>query len=318
MSPAKPAKTFSDDEAELLVHCARLELDAVRADRIKFLASSDLNWERLMSLAQRNAIWPFLFFHLNRIAPDKVPQKFLAELRNRFQSNGALNVILTAEMIRLLDLFERNKIPAIPYKGPAIGVGVYRNLSLRQFADLDILVPEDQVWKATELLKSEGYAAHFVIPETKKSNFLRLSYVRLFKRETDETTVELHWRLAPRFFGVDFDTSKLWQTARTIPMQRSNVRFPLTEDFVLMLCIHGAKDIWEKLEWVCGLAELIRTDPDIDWKTLIESAKQARCFKILSLGLTLARDLLEAPVPEHVSGLLAELRSCSRTVLLTK
>jgi hypothetical protein len=25
---------------------------------------------------------------------------------------------------------------------------------------------------------------------------------------------------------------------------------PLAEDLILMLCIHGAKDCWEKLEWV--------------------------------------------------------------------
>ncbi len=305
MAPETPAKSFSDREAELLVHCARLDITPERAERIKLLAGSELNWTRLMSLAHRNGLWPLVFFHLNRIAPEQASPDFMLELRNRFQSNGALNVIMTAEMIRLLELFEQNQIPALPYKGPAIAVGVYRNLSLRQFADLDILVPEDKVWQATELLKAQGYQAHFVIPKNKQPDFLRLSYVRLFKRDSDNTTVELHWRLAPRFFGVTFDTGKLWRTARTIPMQRANVRFPRTEDFVLMLCIHGAKDLWEKLEWICGLAELIRADPQLDWQELLASAQRARCFKTLSLGLTLARDLLEAAVPHEVMEKLA-------------
>ncbi len=67
-----------------------------------------------------------------------------------------------------------------------------------------------------------------------------------------------------------------------------------------MLCIHGAKDCWEKLEWVCGLAELIRSEPNVDWQRLLRHAKKIRCLKIISLGLVLAHELLDAPVPARV------------------
>jgi len=296
-------------EAELLVHCARLEIDPARAERIRTLAGSNVNWTRLLSLAQRHALIPLLFFHLNRVASDQVPSDKMKQLRDRSQSNAALNVLLTGEMVRLLELFEGNQIPAVPYKGPAIGVGIYGNLALRQFADLDILVPDADVWKATELLIGQGYRAHFVIPARKQSRFIRLSYVRLFKHDTEGTTVELHWRLAPRFFGAQFDTSTLWQSARWLELQGSRVRVPLPEDLILMLCIHGAKDCWEKLEWVCGLAELIRSEADVDWKRLLEHAKKIRCLKIVSLGLVLAHELLDAPVPADV---LSQLSSRER------
>src|SRR6185295_6900462 len=171
---------------------------------------------------------------------------------------------------------------------------------------LDILVPEKDVWKATELLIKRGYQAHFVIPERQQASFIRLSYVRLFKRDSDNTTVELHWRLAPRFFGVSFDTSTLWQRTRIIPLQGANVRIPLSVDLIMMLCIHGAKDCWERLEWVCGLAELIRSDTGIDWHELLGRAKGAHCLAIVSMGLLLAHDLLEAPIPAAV---IAKLRT---------
>ena len=129
-------------------------------------------------------------------------------------------------MVRLLELFEKNQIPAAPYKGPAIGVGIYHNSALRQFADLDIMVPEKDVWRATELLIDQGYQAHFTIPARKQSSFVRLSYVRLFEHETERITVELHWRLAPRFFGAAFDTSKLWNSPSRIELNGSSVRVP--------------------------------------------------------------------------------------------
>jgi hypothetical protein len=291
---------FASAEAEMLVDCARLEIDPERAERIRLLAGSDLNWTNLLSLAQRHALVPLLFFQLSRVAPEQVPADQLKKLRDRSQSNAALNVVLTGEMVRLLELFERNEIPAVPYKGPAIGVGIYGNLALRQFADLDILVPEAAVWRATELLRDRGYEAHFTIPTRKQSSFIRLSYVRLFKHETDRTTVELHWRLAPRFFGAPFDTSKLWKSTRRIKLQGSSVRVPSTEDLILMLCIHGAKDCWEKLEWVSGLSELIRSEPQVDWNQLLNDAKEIGCTNIIFLGLALAHDLLDAPVPASV------------------
>ena len=291
-------------EAELLVHCARLDIDQARADRIGALLDRGLDWPRMVALAQRNALIPLLYFHLNRIAPGKVPPERLRELRERFQSNNALNVWLTGEMINLLELFEQNQIPAIPYKGPAISVGIYGKLSLRQFADLDILIPEKDVWKATDLLIDRGYRAHFVIPERKQAAFIRLSYVRLFKRESDNTTVELHWRVAPRFFGASFDTSTLWQRTRIIPLQKAHIRIPLSLDLIIMLCIHGAKDCWERLEWVCGLAELVRSDAVINWDELLERARDAHCLAIVSMGLLLAHDLLDAPIPAAVIGRL--------------
>lgn len=303
----------SNAEAELLVHCTRLEIDPNRAKRIEALLELEIDWTKLLSFAQRNALIPLLYFQLSKIAPHRVPSDRLNELRNRFQDNSALNTLLTAEMILLIDLFEQNHIPAIPYKGPVIGAAVYGQIALRQFADLDILVRDTDVWKATDLLLDRGYEAHFVIPPKRRSAFIRLSYVRSFNR--NDTTVELHWRLAPRFFGPSFDTSKLWERTRKIPLQGSTVQIPFSDDLVLMLCIHGAKDCWEKLEWVCGLAEVVRADPELDWDDLLKRAKHAQSIGVVSLGLLLAHDLLEAPIPGNI---IRKLRLRSREDLIAQ
>ena len=67
-----------------------------------------------------------------------------------------------------------------------------------------------------------------------------------------------------------------------------------------MLCIHGAKDCWEKLEWVCGLAELIRSEPQLNWNQLLNHAEEIGCITIVLVGFALAHDLLDAPVPPGV------------------
>ena len=86
-------------EAELLVHCARLDIDQARAKRVCSLLDGELDWTKLMAVGQRNALIPLLYFQLQKIAPDKIPAESLKELRDRFQSNSALNVLFDRRAI---------------------------------------------------------------------------------------------------------------------------------------------------------------------------------------------------------------------------
>jgi hypothetical protein len=107
-----------DRESELLLNCARTHVDQAQAGHITFLVGQDLNWGRLLKLAQRNGLMPLLFFHLNRICPAAVPEIHLDFLRDYFQKNSAFNLLLTGELLRLLKSFEAGGIRAVAYKGP--------------------------------------------------------------------------------------------------------------------------------------------------------------------------------------------------------
>lgn len=294
-------------EARLLIHVARRTMDDARVKQIRSLAAQGLNWDKVLKIAQRNGLLPLLFFHLSRNCPEVMPAEPSQFLRDYFQKNSAFNLLLTGELLRLLTVFEENGIRPICYKGPAMAMMLYGNITLRQFCDLDIMVPEVDVWRATDLLIVRGFEPHFDIPPARRQAFIRLGYVRLFRREAGRILVELHWRLASRFFGVRFDARGLEQRAATIELQGTRVFAPAAEDLLLMLSVHGAKDLWEKLEWVAGIAELIRGTPDLDWPRVLRQAKWMRCERMLLLALQLAEDLLEAPVPVAV---LARIRDC--------
>src|SRR5438046_1996796 len=94
------------------------------------------------------------------IAPTTCSQVILS-----FQKNAARSVLLTWELVDILDLFATEGIEAMPYKGPAIAISIYGRLALRQFSDLDILVRKRDVWRCQQLLISRGYQPHFDITE---------------------------------------------------------------------------------------------------------------------------------------------------------
>lgn len=306
---------FSRPEAELLLQCARVELDAAANDRVKALLTDrelDLDLDLLFALAQRNGLLPLLSHHLLRTAPDSLPDASREFLHDYFRKNSAFNLLLTGELLRLINLFENAGIQAMAYKGPALAVPVYGYLSLRQFCDLDILVRKQDVWAATELLEQQGFEPHFDISPAKREAFLRLGYVRLFRRDAGRTIVELHWRLAPRFFGVAWETDDFWSRLETIELRGARVQIPAPADLLLMLCVHAAKDFWEKLEWVTCVAELLRRHRDLDWQAIEAKASELHCSRALFLGLLLARDLLQAQLPASIEERLESFPSVRR------
>jgi hypothetical protein len=304
-----------DRETELLVNCARVHIDQTRAETITLLVAQDLNWERLLKLAQRNGLIPLFFHHLNQICPAAVPPRHFNFLRDYFQKNSAFNLLLSGELLRLLKSFEAGGVSAVAYKGPATARKIYGNISLRQFGDLDVLVREADVWRASELLVAAGFEPHFVIPGRKREAFLRLSYVSLFRRQAGRLMVELHWRIAPGFFSVRFNTAALWPRLDTVEIQGADVSVPAAEDLLLMLSVHGAKDCWEKLEWVTCVAELINGTPSLDWQVLWRRSQEIHCEQMLLLALLLAHDLLDAPLPAEA---LDRIRKSSELATIAK
>jgi hypothetical protein len=73
------------------------------------------------------------------------------------------------------------------------------------------------------------------------------------------------------------------------------------EDLLLLLCVHGSRHYWSQLNWICDIAELLRARPGIDWGGLLARAGAAGGVRMLLLGLLLAAEVLEVPLPPEVA-----------------
>jgi hypothetical protein len=89
-------------EHELLLCCVGPVESKELADRIRHLASGDLDWDYLFRLARRHAVVSLVFNRLQLSSVDVVPANHLVKFRQYFQENAARNVLLTAELCRLI------------------------------------------------------------------------------------------------------------------------------------------------------------------------------------------------------------------------
>jgi hypothetical protein len=286
-------------ENELLLCCARTHASPELVTKIRKFADSEVDWNYLLLLARRHAIIPLLYRHLERQASELVPSPVLAQLKLQHQQNSARNTILAAELCRIIDLFNEHDIETIPYKGPALALFAYGDLALRRFVDLDVIIKKQNVAVARDLLLGEGYTLAKPLTPAQQELLLRTQHNLQFARDNRHLLLELHWEVAPHLFAVSVQENELWQNLTTMNLNGHEVKTLRAEDLLFSLCVHGSRHLWERLGWICDIAELIARH-ELDWNSLQQRATAADSERMFLFGLYLAHKLLQAKLPEEI------------------
>jgi hypothetical protein len=296
-------------EAELLLCCARVHMEQETADRIRELLRQDLDWVYTIRTALAAGTLSLLYRNLSVACPEATPPKTLEQLGRQFEASALRSRLLTDELLRLVKLLKAHGIPAVPFKGPAVAALVYGDLALRQFADLDLLLHERDAIRAGELLSANGYQPWGKAAEA-RDMAARIAKMKdvAFKREDGNVRVELHWRFTPRRMRF-LDLDGVWERTQPARLNGEEVRVLRPEDLLVVLCMHGAKHLWGRLDWICDVAELVRLHPEMEWSWVMEQAGAVGHRRVVLLGLQLAGDLLGAPIPPSIRSTIAADRA---------
>ena len=306
---ALTALPTANPEAELILWCARTELDDRTICQIQTLLEQKLDWQRVITVAVEQGVLPLVYYNLNRRFGDRVPVEVLDKLRHYFQINTQRNLLLTAESIEISKTLADNQIDAISFKGPTLAATAYGELALRQFCDLDLLIEEHNSLKVVDILVSMGYQLPDPIARLEKRPYMAYNQF-LESEETQKKynlshpqkkiTIDLQWSLTERridrFFPVNFQ--HLNANSSYVTLAGTDIKQFSPEDMLLYLCFHGSKHCWSELKWICDVAEFVRSNREIDWQLVRSQAKAWKIERMLSLGLFLVADILRIELPE--------------------
>jgi hypothetical protein len=291
-------------EIELLLLCARTELAPEQKARLQALLQQGLDWSYLQNTARMHGMLPLVYSHATAVDGGSGERPELAQLDYYFRVNASRALQLTGALLRILRLFGTEDIPAVPYKGPPLAARIYGSIALRQAGDLDILLRKQDIYRARALLLANGFRPRY--PDTPGTLAFRMA--SRYSEDLvgpDNVQVELHWAFANRDVPFPLKLEDLLPRLETFSIGQSPLPAFRRDDLLLILSVHGAKHRWDRLEWIAGIAELLRSR-DWDWDELIQRANEFGARRTLFLGLCLAHQLLDAPIPENV---LAEIRS---------
>jgi hypothetical protein len=275
-------------------------MDSVRMGRIEWLLGKNIDWSYLVRTAMGHGLIPLLYKNLKDTYPEAVPEGIMNQIRNYFLINAGHNLLLNEELSKLLHLFEAHGVPAIPYKGPRLAASIYGDVTLRQFSDLDILIQKKDLNRARDLIIPLGYQPHINLSDVDVTHHIESRNELSFLRKDGRVAVELQWEITPHYFNFPIPSKYLWKSAERVSRKDSEFNSLPAEVELLVMCVHGTKDLWARLLWVCDVAELIRKLDDLDWNRVISFSSTSGSLRMLFLGILLAKDLLDASVPEEV------------------
>lgn len=304
------ARELTAAEAALLLACARTSLDAVARGRIDSLLRGPIRWAPLVEAAKAHGVLPLLHASLTSAGSALVPAPVQERIRRDVRANVHHTLFLTAELLRLLAAFDEAGLTAVPFKGPVLAAMAYGDVTLREFSDLDIFVRRSELAPIVRLLLARGYlsdthdggaATERAIAADGEVAYRGPSYYT-FYRADGRCRIDLQWRMADRFFAFSLDAGPaVWDFGR-VPLAGRAVQTFAATDALLILCVHGSKHQWEKLKWICDVAECIRAQHHaIDWRALFLNGSRLRAGRMVRFGLHLAHDVLDAVLPPEVS-----------------
>lgn len=266
-----------------------------KAERLRRLLREPIRWPEAIEVGEQHSVIPQICRPLLNVE-DSIPPEVMESLRQNYQNNLHKTLLLSRELIRILERFRSIGIETMPYKGLALAQMLYGDIAQRQAGDIDLLIRVRDLPGIREALPQLGYSPHSSFREPEDRAYLKSGYELSFDGKSGPNLLEVQWAIQPRFYAFDFDMESLFQRAVSIDVAGHNMKTLSSNDLLLVLCAHAAKHSWGRLVWLCDIAQLVHS-PSLDWDWIVAEANRLGIARIVQTTLLLASELLEVSLP---------------------
>jgi hypothetical protein len=258
--------------------------------------------EQLVRQASYHRVLPLLRKRL--LAAGSISEETRSDWIAAARSSAARNLHYAAQLAALAKAFAAFGITALAHKGPVLAQEAYKDLALREFADLDILVRAEDLPRALALLSDQNYLLAKELTWMPPSALVRFSG-EISLSSTAGLSVDLHWRLTPHHYPVQLDPEVLWRCVSTTMLAGAQITTLNPEAMLLLLAVHGSKHVWEALGWLADIAWLLVANPKLDWAGALSLAGESYCARPLLLAASLVRRVFHIELPATISARIA-------------
>lgn len=284
-------------------------LDAL-VDPGSLLSRSEAQWDLLLRQAYTAGLLGRLGLAVQQLdAVERIPRPVWHAMESMLTLVGQQQRAVRWELQLMQALLSDLPGPVLLLKGAAYCAGKLPPAAGRLFADIDLLVPREQLGAAEAALMLGGW-----VSETKTAYDDR--YYRRWMHELPPmiqvargTALDLHHRLLPLSARLQTPPEPLFETAEPIP---GLPRFLRPQDLDLIL--HSACHWFHEGEWNHGLRDLVDLDLLVRdalrrrgeslWAALLQRAALLNLGRPLWFALWNSQRWLRCPVPAQV------LRDC--------
>jgi hypothetical protein len=297
---------FLDNEWPVLCVCVA---PWAGVEQVRQATTRPLDWDVLLELAEEHSVQGILAKRLQDLEFAGVPAAAREKLRARMRAQHLFTLSMTAELFRVLEDFAATGVEAIVIKGPVTSVVAYGDPAMRGFGDLDLLLRQKDIARASNRMQAQGFEAE--VPDSAiVAEKVPGEYV--FKRPSTNRMVEIHTEQTFRYYPNGMPIEEIFRRKRMIPLEGREVPALSLADELVFHCIHGAKDFWERLMWVCDVAAIAHHHPEVRWQETQRAAAEAGAVRMLHVGVLLGNAVLGAPLPPAITAVIERDRVAAK------
>jgi hypothetical protein len=318
-SPQSSTLPGFSPEARLILLCAGGKKGDALFSALEECLNGPFDWDRLLRLSRFHQQHAALFHRLSTHFRDRIPPDTLPILRQEFVSNQWHNLNLIKALHQILCRFSEQSIPCISFKGPLWAQSLYENIALRWIADLDLMIRQEDIPKAKELLLKLGYNPDPVMdPETEKAH-IETHWEYGFRHSSQPVRVELHWRFMPTHSAIyDSWSNDLWNRTVAVSLGQNQFQTLSPEDSFLYMVLHGGeKHQWAYMRFLTDFVRVAGGAWSLDWDLLTTRVREIHAIPALSVAFHLCETLFGIETPSEIKQIFpAKPEIQARTALI--
>jgi len=301
---------------ELLLICARKDLNQELKNKACELIKQGLNWEQFCASAIRSQVTILVYNALNSIASYTLIPKFVFNLlKSDYLLIVSRAVSQHEELVGLLKFFAQKKIAVLPLKGTLLAKRLYGDIASRGLSmDFDLLIREENKDRTKNILEEMGYQLN------EGDDVKKWQWQYNFSKQK-AMPIDLHWDI------TYWDITPLgrsqeriegpWQGTRLVEVDNINYYEFKQEKLLLYLSCHLVNSsCFRELRYICDINELLcRYKDALDWNDIIEKARRWQLSNSLYAAIKLSKDFFGSDVSNEV---LRELKPSFLKIILLK
>ncbi len=295
-------------EVRCLLLALKYRLTDSEREWLRDALNNGIDWTTLVEMSLAHGVTGLLDRGLRHACADLLPDDIDNALSVHKSELIEHNEELVAELIRIDDALRQADIEALSFKGPTQAIQIYGDLAHRTFRDLDLLIHWDDRMQVANILRELGYQHRAVnLGDWQIRAMQRCAGQETHFSDGNEIAVEPHWSLFPNTLALNIDYGAMWRRAEKLSFESGEVRCLSKEDMIVVACLHGAKEQWWRLNWVCDLNECLADTEGspLSWPTVIERARSQKCLRALLIGVGLANRIFDAPLADQLKDEIA-------------
>jgi len=291
-------------EDKILLSVVKLHLSAEETIALNALLPEVKDWNLTVDLLIQHGSAPLMYSKLNKLSNSNcIAAELQSKLQQAYYKTLSRSMVLYQNFVEVLQALDKVNVHPIILKGAHLSETLYGDIALRQFSDLDILIPDDSGEKCLKVLRSMGYKAR---EANALSNFVanHSDFVHYSPMEKGEITVELHIKLHTRSNHYQLSIPDIWLRATYNIINKQKVKVLCTEDLLMHLCVHADKHFkvghiqLKSFNDIINILEQLKSG--FDWQKFEILCKQYKCENVVFKYFVLLAKYYQAYLPEEL------------------